>query len=146
LLFAIGHSTRPIEKFIALLKAHEIQILADIRTIPKSAHNPQFSQEVLPKCLEEAGIEYRHLKRLGGLRGGFAGYKEYMQTPAFGEALDELQAMGESANVAFMCAEGNPFRCHRLLVADALTQRGLKVGHISSMQPARAHKKLEDRP
>ena len=140
-LFAIGHSTRSIDKFIQLLKAHEVTVLADIRTIPRSAHNPQFNRENLERVLPAEGIQYRHLKTLGGFRGGFKGYREYMKTPEFEVALNELRSSGETQNVAFMCAEGNPFRCHRSLVADALTDRGEKVFHISSPRSAREHKK-----
>ncbi len=151
-IYALGHSTRPLDKFIELLKAHEIEVLADIRTVPRSRTNPQFNQEVLAAELPRAGIRYIHLKALGGLRRpqkdspnlgwentSFRGYADYMQTQEFASALDELIALGSKERTAIMCAEGNPFRCHRLLVADALTARGVPVLHISSRKTARPH-------
>ena len=151
-VYAIGHSTRPLDRFAEILKAHEISLLADIRTIPKSRHNPQFNEEALAVELPKIGIQYRHLQELGGLRhsskdsvnGGwenasFRGYGDYMQTQEFASALDELVKLAEGERVAIMCAEGNPFRCHRSLVADALTVRGVSVLHISSRKSAKAH-------
>ncbi|HEX7587552.1 MAG TPA: DUF488 domain-containing protein [Anaerolineae bacterium] len=148
----MGHSTRPLDKFAEILKAHEISLLADIRTIPRSRHNPQFNEESLAIELPKIGIQYRHMKELGGLRhsskdsvnGGwenasFRGYADYMQTQEFANALDELLKLAEGERVAIMCAEGNPFRCHRSLVADALTVRGVSVLHISSRKSAKAH-------
>jgi uncharacterized protein (DUF488 family) len=152
-IFAIGHSTRPLKEFVELLKAHGIELLADIRTVPKSRHNPQFGQESLAKELPSQGIEYRHMQALGGLRrprpdstnlawenSGFRGYADYMQTEEFGRALDELMSVAREKRVAVMCAEGNPFRCHRQLLADALTARGVPTYHIVSRKTARAHK------
>lgn len=152
-IYAIGHSTRSLDDFIALLKAHGVTLLADIRTVPKSRHNPQFAQESLAVELPKAGIQYRHFKELGGLRrplkqsintawenDSFRGYADYMQTREFVSALRNLMDVAKSERVAIMCAEGNPFRCHRLLVADALTARGVKVLHISSRKTAREHK------
>lgn len=151
-VFAIGHSTRTLEQFIEILKAHEITLLADIRTIPKSRHNPQFNEESLSSELPKAGIQYRHLKELGGLRhaakdsintgwenASFRGYADYMQTREFVSALRDLMELSKGQRVAIMCAEGNPFRCHRSLVADALTVRGVRVRHISSRKSAREH-------
>lgn len=151
-IFAIGHSTRPLPEFIALLAAHGITLLADIRTVPRSRHNPQYTLESLAQELPAQGIEYRHLPALGGLRRpkpdsinlgwentSFRGYADYMQTPEFAAALDELAALAETHTVAMMCAEGNPFRCHRNLVADALTARGVPVYHIVSRKTARRH-------
>lgn len=151
-IYAIGHSTHPIEKFIELLQAHGIQILADIRTIPRSRHNPQFNSDALAGELLEAGIRYVHLQELGGLRRprpdspnnawentSFRGYADYMQTREFASALDELVELASGGKTAIMCAEGNPFRCHRQLVADALTARGIPVSHIASRKTARPH-------
>ncbi len=151
-IYAIGHSTRPLEDFVALLKAHGITLLADIRTIPKSRTNPQFNRESLETELPKAGIRYEHLKELGGLRRpakdsintawqntSFRGYADYMQTPEFASALQGLMELATGERVAIMCAEGNPFRCHRLLVADALTARGVHVLHISSRKTAKEH-------
>ena len=118
----------------------------------QQTHNPQFNEESLALELPKIGIQYRHLKELGGLRrsskdsinGGwenasFRGYADYMQTQEFARALDELIALAERKRVAIMCAEGNPFRCHRSLVADALTVRGVSVLHITSRKSAKAH-------
>ncbi len=134
------------------MHAHEIKTLADIRTVPRSRSNPQFNQETLATELPRSGIRYIHLKALGGLRRpqkdstnlgwentSFRGYADYMQTPEFEAALDELMRLGGEARTAIMCAEGNPFRCHRSLVADALTARGIPVYHISSRKTARPH-------
>lgn len=151
-VYAIGHSTRPLNKFVELLQAHQIEILADIRTIPRSRANPQFNQDNLSRELPNAGIRYVHMKALGGLRrpakdsknlawenSSFRGYADYMQTPDFDAALDDLIGIARGGRTAIMCAEGNPFRCHRTLVADALTARGVKVFHIVSRKTARPH-------
>ena len=150
--FAIGHSTRPIQDFLKILKAHEVSLLADVRTIPHSRYNPQFDQAALKKELSEAGIKYRHLKSLGGLRyakpdsvntawknKSFRGYADYMQTPEFEKGIEGLLRLNQKDRVAFMCAEGNPFRCHRLLLGDALTARGFSVYHISSPRSKKLH-------
>lgn len=152
-IYTIGHSTRPLEKFIEILQAHNITLLADIRTVPKSRHNPQFNRESLEEELPKAGIGYRHLPELGGLRhpskdsintawdnSSFRGYADYMQTAEFATAIQNLIALAERQRVAIMCAEGNPFRCHRLLVADALSLRGVRVLHISSRKSAKEHR------
>jgi uncharacterized protein (DUF488 family) len=153
-IFAIGHSTRPIEKFTAILRGHHVDVLVDIRTVPKSRHNPQFDADALAVSLDEAGIGYMHLKELGGLRrplkdsqinngwtnDSFRGFADHMQTEAFGAALQKLAGLADDHHVAFMCAEGNPFRCHRSLVADALTARGISVTHISSIREGRPHR------
>lgn len=152
-IYAIGHSTRPLDKFIEILKAHKITLLADIRTIPRSRHNPQFNLESLEVELPKTKIKYRHLKALGGLRhaskdsinvgwenASFRGFADYMQTAEFAQGIEELIALSEKETVAIMCAEGNPFRCHRMLVADALTVRGVSVLHISSRKSAKPHK------
>ncbi len=152
-IYAVGHSTRSLDDFVELLKAHDITLLADIRTIPKSRHNPQFAQESLARELPKAGIKYQHLKDLGGLRrplkqsintawqnDSFRGYADYMQTREFASAIRNLMQLAKGERVAIMCAEGNPYRCHRLLVADALTARGVRVCHISSRKTAKEHK------
>ena len=152
-IFAIGHSTRPLDKFIEILQAHGITLLADIRTIPRSQHNPQFNEESLAHELPKAMIQYRHLKELGGLRhaakdsintgwenSSFRGYADYMQTQEFVHAVRGLIDLAKGKHIAIMCAEGNPFRCHRSLVADALTVRGVRVLHISSRKSAETHR------
>jgi uncharacterized protein (DUF488 family) len=142
-MFTIGHSTLPIETFLAILKDNGVKRLVDIRTIPKSRHNPQFAQENLEKSLQRAGIHYRWQKSLGGLRHAqkdsintgwrnarFRGYADYMQTREFATALDELLKAGPHEHTAIMCAEAVPWRCHRSLVADALLVRGIEVEDI----------------
>lgn len=151
-IFAIGHSTHSIGEFIEFLKGHNITLLVDIRTIPKSRHNPQFNEENLRKSLRQHDIEYLHLKELGGLRhatknsvntawknASFRGYADYMQKRIFASAVRVLMKLAKTYNVAIMCAEGNPFRCHRLLVSDALTVRGFTVWHISGKHSQRKH-------
>jgi uncharacterized protein (DUF488 family) len=151
-IYAIGHSTHSIEAFLRILQTHSINILADIRTIPKSRHNSQFNSDSLKTSLEKTGIDYVHLKELGGLRHplkdspnkgwrnkSFRGFADYMLTEEFARGIDKLFGLSEKGNVAIMCAEGNPYRCHRSLVADALTVRGIRVIHISSMKPGRLH-------
>jgi uncharacterized protein (DUF488 family) len=148
----IGHSTRTIESFIDLLKAHSINFLVDIRTIPKSRHNPQFNEDVLEKKLKESKIRYLHMKGLGGLRHSdknsinlgwhnlsFRGFADHMQTKEFDSSLKELITLSKMHTIAIMCAEGNPFRCHRSLVADALLVRNVKPLHISSKKSSREH-------
>ena len=149
----VGHSNRPIEDFLALLQAHGINSVVDVRTIPKSRHNPQFNQEELRKSLARAGIRYRHLEALGGLRHAlrdsanmgwrnlsFRGFADYMQTGEFDHGLELLEATASKQPTAIMCAEGNPWRCHRSLIADALTKRKWQVLEISSRKTARPHK------
>lgn len=152
--FTIGHSTRPLAEFIHLLVAHGVTLLLDVRTVPRSRHNPQFNTDSLASALAEAGIRYRHEKALGGLRHArpdsrntgwrnesFRGYADYMETADFAGALDEALALGRAGErVAFMCAEGAPFRCHRSLIADALVARGEIVAEISSRTRAALHK------
>ena len=151
-LYTIGHSTLTIEDFLALLQAHDIQEVVDVRTIPKSRHNPQFGQVSLAASLHEAGIGYRHLPKLGGLRHttkespntawrnlSFRGYADYMATPSFSEGLTELEALAKQKTVAIMCAEAVPWRCHRSLIADALTIQGWRVLDIQSKKIARPH-------
>ena len=152
-IFTIGHSTRPIEEFIELLRANHIRQLVDIRTIPKSRRNPQFSAENLSVSLGEAGIEYTHLKALGGLRrprpdsvntgwrnASFRGYADYMQTPEFEAALDRTIDLARQKPAALMCAEAVPWRCHRSLVSDALVVRGIEVREIVSRSAPNEHK------
>jgi len=152
-VFTIGHSTHPIEEFIGMLKAYDIETLADIRTIPRSRHNPQFSQEALAAALKSSGITYCYIKELGGLRhakqdspnmgwrnASFRGYADYMQTAAFEKALEELMALTENSRTAIMCAEAVPWRCHRSLVGDALTVRHIPVEDIMSAHKSSPHK------
>ncbi len=151
-IFTIGHSTHPIEVFIGMLTAHGVKRLVDVRTVPKSRHNPQFGQDEMPASLAAAGISYRWAKELGGLRharadsvnlgwrnASFRGYADYMQTPAFAEAVDALVEEGEGDDLAIMCAEAVPWRCHRSLIGDALLVRGVRVLDIMSDDKAPPH-------
>jgi len=152
-VFTVGHSTLPIERFVALLASYAIECLADVRTVPRSRHNPQFNADALAGSLRAAGIEYVPMLALGGLRRpnkesinagwrntSFRGYADYMQTDAFRDALEALIALSREKRVAIMCAEAVPWRCHRSLVADALCVRGIPVVEILSETNARAHK------
>ena len=136
-VFTIGHSTRAIEEFIRLLKAHGVQRVIDVRTIPRSRHNPQFNRDQLSPALHNARIHYRHMPGLGGLRharrdsantgwrnASFRGYADYMQTAAFEESLARCLELAKRERVVLMCAEAVPWRCHRSLIADALLVRG----------------------
>ena len=151
-MFTVGHSTLPIERFVALLQAYGIQRLVDIRTVPRSRHNPQFNSDALAGALAQHAIEYVVLPELGGLRrarkdspnGGwrntsFRGYADHMQSDAFAHGLDELIRMSRERRVAIMCAEAVPWRCHRSLVADALCVRGIDVVEILSQTSYRPH-------
>ena len=151
-IFTIGHSTRTSEQFIELLKAHDIEELVDVRIIPNSRHNPQFGKEELAASLQEAGIAYKHLARLGGLRRAnkdsvnlgwqntsFRGFADYMATAEFRTGLAELTALAEKKTLAIMCAEAVPWRCHRSLIADALAVQGWQVLHIQSRKMASPH-------
>ncbi|MDF0668189.1 MAG: DUF488 domain-containing protein [Nitrospira sp.] len=152
-LWTIGHSTRPIDEFVSLLKVHGIKQLIDVRTVPRSRHNPQFNTETLAQSLARAAIHYRHAGNLGGLRkprkdsinagwrnASFRGYADYMQTEQFGEALEELMAYSTSKKTVIMCAEAVPWRCHRSLIADALVTRDWDVRHIMSGTKADRHR------
>jgi uncharacterized protein (DUF488 family) len=144
-MLTVGHSNRTLEDFIAMLRAHGVNLLVDVRTMPRSRYNPQFNIENLPASLQPYGIEYRHMPELGGLRrprpdsinGGwrnasFRGYADHMQTPEFEAGLAELLRIAGGRRSAVMCAEAVPWRCHRSMIADALTARGETVEHIMS--------------
>lgn len=151
-LWTIGHSTRPIDEFVSLLNAHGVQRLVDVRTVPRSRHNPQYNKEALSKTLRSEGLLYKHMPQLGGLRkakkesinlgwrnASFRGYADYMQTEQFGEALEELITHSTHKKTVIMCAEAVPWRCHRSLIADALVSRGWEVRHIMSATKADPH-------
>ncbi|HEX7327370.1 MAG TPA: DUF488 domain-containing protein [Casimicrobiaceae bacterium] len=152
-VFTIGHSTRPLPDFLALLARSAVTLLLDVRTVPRSRHNPQFDRDTLPAALAGAGIGYRHVPELGGLRhahkdspnGGwrnasFRGYADYMQTPEFADAVDAVIALAASERCALMCAEAVPWRCHRSLIADALGVRGIEVLDIVGEGDAKPHR------
>ncbi len=149
----IGHSTHSADEFVAILRAFGIELVADIRTVPRSRRNPQYEQEALKCFLAMHGIEYVHIAALGGLRharkdsintawenASFRGYADYMETPQFARALDELLAMAAERRTALMCAEAVPWRCHRSLVGDALLVRGIEVRDIMSEKASKPHK------
>lgn len=151
-VFTIGHSTRSVQEFIALLSAHHIELVVDVRTVPRSRRNPQFNREALPESLEAAGIGYEHVAALGGFRrpssqstnagwrnASFRGYADYMQTAAFATAIETLTERAERQRLAVMCAEAVPWRCHRSLIADALVARGIKVEEIISTNRTQPH-------
>ena len=150
--FTIGHSTRRLEDLIELLRAHSVATLIDVRTMPRSRHNPQFNADSLAAALEEAGIGYEHAPDLGGFRRpkvdspnsawrntSFRGYADYMQTDQFAAALQALVGMSHQGRLAIMCAEALLWRCHRSLVADALNIRGIPVVEILSEEDYRMH-------
>jgi uncharacterized protein (DUF488 family) len=152
-IFTVGHSTLPIERFVGLLHAYGIETLTDIRTVPRSRHNPQFNGDALADALKPENIEYVLLPALGGLRHArkdspntgwrntsFRGYADYMQTEAFEEGLATLIHMSRQKRVAIMCAEAVPWRCHRSLVADALSVCGIPAVEILSESSYRMHK------
>jgi uncharacterized protein (DUF488 family) len=152
-MWTIGHSNRVIGNLLEILQAHRIDLLVDVRTVPRSRHNPQFNRETLPATLAAAGIDYLHIAALGGLRrprkdsvnigwrnDSFRGYADYMQTGEFAGAIEDLLAAAGDRRAAVMCAEAVPWRCHRSLIADALVARGLPVFHIMSAARADEHK------
>ena len=152
-VLTIGHSTRPIGVFVGLLAANGVTHLMDVRTIPKSRHNPQFNSDALAASLRDAGIAYTHVPGLGGLRRArpdsanaawrnpsFRGYADYMQTPAFAGHLADVIELAKSERIALMCAEAVPWRCHRSLIADALVARGIAVEEIVSETRRTPHK------
>jgi uncharacterized protein (DUF488 family) len=152
-VLTIGHSTRPIEEFIELLKAHGVQRVVDVRTVPKSRRNPQFGQDLLPASLGSAGIAYTHMPALGGLRraradspntgwrnASFRGYADYMQTAQFAHGVEEVIRLSRTERIALMCAEAVPWRCHRSLIADALLARGIASADIASPTRRTPHK------
>ena len=152
-LFTVGHSTRPIDKFVELLQIHGIKEIVDVRSIPMSRYNPQFNEGTLKKSLKEAHIEYKHLKKLGGLRHSkkdsinlgwrnvsFRGFADYMATPEFLKGLEELIKIARMRKTAIMCAEAVPWRCHRSLIADALTKRGWEIKDIMTLTSVTKHR------
>ena len=151
-LYTIGHSTRPIGAFVDLLRAHGVEQLVDVRSIPRSRHNPQYEQGALRRALKRVNIRYVYLRALGGRRHAradsvntgwintsFRGYADYMQTEAFRKGLSRLERLARERVTAIMCAEGFFARCHRALVADALLVDGWRVRHIQSRVTASVH-------
>lgn len=152
-VYTIGHSTRPAAEFIGILQSFRIELLADIRTIPRSRHNPQYDQTELQKLLSAAHVEYVHLADLGGLRHAkkdsvnmawknlsFRGYADYMQTIEFAGAVQNLISLANEQRTAIMCSEAVPWRCHRSLVGDALLVCGVEVADIMGEGSSKPHK------
>jgi len=145
-IFTIGHSTRPIAEFLSLLQDVGVDLLVDVRSIPRSRTNPQFNADALPGPLGDVGIDYRHLSALGGLRyrkkgaptslntfwhvAAFRNYADYAATEAFRTGLNELRALSRDNCCAIMCAEAVWWRCHRRIIADYLLAQGVPVLHI----------------
>jgi uncharacterized protein (DUF488 family) len=151
-VYSIGHSTRTADEFQRLLGHYVIELLVDVRTVPKSRHVPHFNSDALRRSLQTRGIGYRHYKKLGGLRkpvkdsgnlgwrnASFRGYADYMQTDEFWEALRDVIELAKKTKVALMCAEAVPWRCHRSLIADALVVGKWEVFHILSETQLRRH-------
>jgi uncharacterized protein (DUF488 family) len=155
-IFTIGHSTRTIGGFLALLQQAAIDLLIDVRSVPRSRTNPQFNADALPAALAEAGIAYRHLPALGGLRhrtkgampsantlwrvAAFRNYADYAATDGFRIGLGELLALARDHCCAIMCAEAVWWRCHRRIIADYLLAEGIPVAHImgvNTIDPAK---------
>lgn len=153
--FTIGHSTRSTEEFLELLRAAEIQLVADVRTVPRSRTNPQFNSDVLGRTLASHQIAYEHIGALGGLRGkswqaspstnsfwtnpSFHNYADYAMTEAFRDGLMELEQLGKKRRTAIMCSEAVWWRCHRRIITDYLLAAGHQVFHIlgkNSIRPA----------
>jgi uncharacterized protein (DUF488 family) len=152
-IYTIGHSTHPIEEFIKILKTFNVELVVDVRTIPKSRYNPQFNEEVLRASLENESIGYTRLEALGGLRHtveasintawknkSFRGFADYMQTEEFQTGMQELSTLAREKQAAIMCAEAVPWRCHRSLIGDALLVRGFQVEDIMGEKSSKLHK------
>lgn len=151
-VFTIGHSTHPFPEFVRLLHLHAISLIVDVRSIPRSRYNPQFNSDALKESLPPCRIGYTHAKGLGGLRkanresvntgwqnASFRGYADYMQTEPFKESLETLLFLSTENNLAIMCAEAVPWRCHRSLISDILLVRGIEVCHIMADGNIRPH-------
>ena len=151
-VLTIGHSTRSIEALLALLAAHRIELVVDVRTLPRSRRHPHFDRERLSAALGRAGVAYEHEPELGGLRrprpdsphrgladDGLRGFADHMDTAAFERALARLIALAPERPTTILCAEALPEHCHRSLIADALAARGVEVRHILDEAPPRPH-------
>lgn len=161
-IYTIGHSTHPIDEFINILQAYEIGLVVDVRTIPRSRHNPQFNEDELKETLGKKNIAYIRLEKLGGLRhttkasintawknSSFRGFADYMQTEEFHTGIEQLIKLASNKQTVIMCAEAVPWRCHRSLIGDALVIRDIQVEDIMSEKATKAHEitpwaKVED--
>jgi uncharacterized protein (DUF488 family) len=152
-IFTVGHSTRSLDELVALLRGHEVELLADVRTAPGSRRLPHFSRPALAALLPPRGVAYEHLPELGGFRRAsgdspndgwqnrsFRGYADYMSTPEWEAGLERLIALAAERRLAAMCAEAVPWRCHRSLIADGLVVRGIEVTHLLGPGQAQLHR------
>lgn len=152
LICTIGHSNRTLASFLDLLQGNEIARVLDVRTVPRSRHNPQFNQDALALSLADAHIAYMHLPGLGGLRHAradsantawrnlsFRGYADYMQSPEFADNVERVAHLARTERCVLMCAEAVPWRCHRSLIGDALLVRGLRVDDIIGPKSRKPH-------
>ena len=152
LICTIGHSNRPIDTFVELLRSNEIVRVLDVRTVPRSRHNPQFNRDTLPASLDAVQIGYTHLPGLGGLRHAranspnsgwhnlsFRGYADYMQSPEFAENIQWVAELASTERCVLMCAEAVPWRCHRSMIGDALLVRGVRVEDIIGQKGRKPH-------
>jgi uncharacterized protein (DUF488 family) len=148
----VGHSTRELDELVDLLRAHGVQTVVDVRTVPRSRRNPQFNRDELAESLASRGLRYLHMPGLGGLRhprpdsinagwrnAGFRGYADHMASPEFARSLEALVSEATRSPLAIMCAEAVPWRCHRSLISDALTVRGVAVEHVLTATRAEPH-------
>lgn len=155
-VLTVGHSTRTIEEFLDLLRVYSVNLLVDVRTVPRSRHNPQFNKETLPCSLKPTAIRYIHMPEIGGLRhpkrdsinlawrnSGFRGYADYMQTQEFTDNILRIISLARENCLVLMCAEALPWRCHRSLISDALLVRHIKVDHIISKDSTVHHQLTE---
>ena len=151
-VWTLGHSTRSLDEFLAVLAAHELQAIADVRRFPGSKRHPQFAREALEQSLPAAGIEYLWLPQLGGRRRprpdspntgwrneAFRGYADHIDSAEFGQGYAQLTALAARRRTAMMCSELLWWRCHRSLVSDVLKARGYDVLHVADLGPAKPH-------
>ncbi len=156
MVLTIGHSTLALEDFIAILRAHDVELIADVRRFPASRRYPHFGREALAGALARGGIAYAWMPELGGRRAprpdspntrwrnaSFRGYADYMETPAFQEAAGYLEAAAATRTTAMLCAEAVWWRCHRALIADYLAARGARVLHIVDAHMTEPHRYTE---
>lgn len=152
LICTIGHSNRSLDKFVDLLRSNGVDRVLDVRTVPRSRHNPQFNQDALPTALDAFQISYTHLPGLGGLRHAradspnsgwqnlsFRGYADYMQSTEFADNVQWVADLARTARCVLMCAEAVPWRCHRSMIGDALLVRGIHVEDIIGPKGRRPH-------
>lgn len=155
-IYTIGHSTRTLHEFVSLLNDYNITLVVDVRTVPRSRHNPQFNKETFSDTLKPYGVKYIHMPEIGGLRHpkhdsinlawkniGFRGYADYMQTKEFNDNLLKILTLARENCTALMCAEALPWRCHRSLISDALVVRNVKVLHIIGKDSTISHEITE---